>query len=133
MESMPDSSNQTESRLRTWIRFSNAQMPARLANLLIERLGSPEAILNAPARELAGAPGLSSKQAARLADPSYIPTERQIRFMMDARVEVIARTEPAYPRKLLEIPDPPPALFVRGRLDEKDRFAVAIVGSRSAS
>src|SRR5205085_10559024 len=46
---------------------------------------------------------------------------------------VIARTEPAYPRKLLEIPDPPPALFVRGRLDEKDRFAVAIVGSRSAS
>jgi len=44
---------------------------------------------------------------------------------------VIAMRDPSFPSLLRTIPDPPPALFVRGRLDEAP--AVAIVGSRRAT
>lgn len=44
---------------------------------------------------------------------------------------VLAYCDPAYPARLREIPDPPPALFVRGRLDNTP--AVAVVGSRRAT
>ena len=41
-------------------------------------------------------------------------------------------TEPGYPRLLREIPDPPPFLYVHGRL-EGDAAKLAVVGSRHAT
>lgn len=38
-----------------------------------------------------------------------------------------------YPAKLREIPDPPPAIFVRGRIEPADERSVAIIGSREAT
>lgn len=38
-----------------------------------------------------------------------------------------------YPQLLREIPDPPPALFARGRLELLQQEAIAIVGSRNAT
>ena len=38
-----------------------------------------------------------------------------------------------YPARLAEIPDPPPVLWVKGNLEEGDKFAVSLVGSREAS
>ncbi|MDW8064801.1 MAG: DNA-processing protein DprA [Anaerolineae bacterium] len=38
--------------------------------------------------------------------------------------------DPDYPPLLRRIPDPPPVLFVRGRLYEADRGALAVVGTR---
>lgn len=38
-----------------------------------------------------------------------------------------------YPLRLEEIPDPPPALWVRGQIEPGDQFAVGLVGSRAAS
>jgi DNA processing protein len=44
---------------------------------------------------------------------------------------VIAMTDPSYPVPLLAIPDPPPALFVRGEIGTA--ATVAVVGSRRAT
>jgi DNA processing protein len=41
--------------------------------------------------------------------------------------------DPGYPARLEEIPDPPPVLWVKGLLEERDKFAVGLVGSRQAS
>lgn len=38
-----------------------------------------------------------------------------------------------YPFRLTEVLDPPPVLWVKGRLEARDRFAVALVGSRRPS
>lgn len=47
---------------------------------------------------------------------------------------VVGRGDPAYPALLRSIPNAPPVLSVRGRLDpERDRFGVAIVGSRACT
>ncbi|MDR7523106.1 MAG: DNA-processing protein DprA [Armatimonadota bacterium] len=64
--------------------------------------------------------------AWRSADPGTVVGTARAKGMA-----VIAFADPAYPWRLRAIPDPPPALYVRGRLDEA--AAVAIVGSRRAT
>ncbi len=48
-------------------------------------------------------------------------------------VEEVRPEAPGYPPALRTIPDPPARLYVRGRLREEDRLAVAVVGARRAS
>ena len=48
-------------------------------------------------------------------------------------MRVITLADEAYPRLLLEIADPPPLLYARGRVELLQRPALAIVGSRNAT
>ncbi|MBQ4424413.1 MAG: DNA-processing protein DprA [Lachnospiraceae bacterium] len=41
--------------------------------------------------------------------------------------------DPAYPKRLRELPDAPPGLYYKGRLPPEDRPSVGIVGARSCS
>src|SRR5512142_573121 len=45
-------------------------------------------------------------------------------------VHVLTWRDEAYPRRLKEIDQPPPVLYVRGELVSEDDFSVAIVGTR---
>jgi DNA processing protein len=47
-------------------------------------------------------------------------------------VRIVTMTDPDYPALLLQIPDPPPFLYVRGTLESQCK-AVAVVGSRIAT
>jgi DNA processing protein len=47
-------------------------------------------------------------------------------------IGVVTRADPAYPARLEEIHDPPPAIWTRGALDSCT-YAVAVVGSRTAT
>jgi DNA processing protein len=119
--------------MESWLRFANLQLPARSANALLDRFGSPEAVFAARPADMDDIAGVTERVAVRLADESYIPTEAQLRFMRSAGVMVVPRDAEEYPKNLREIPDPPAVLFVRGRLDERDRFAVGLVGSRRST
>src|ERR1044071_155138 len=46
---------------------------------------------------------------------------------------LITLADATYPRLLLEIADPPPMLYARGRIELLQRPAVAVVGSRNAT
>jgi DNA processing protein len=46
---------------------------------------------------------------------------------------ILTLADAEYPQSLLEIPDPPTLIYVRGRLDLLNRPALAIVGSRNAT
>ena len=48
-------------------------------------------------------------------------------------IAAVAWSDPAYPAALTTIVDPPPVLWVRGRVESLSRPAVAIVGSRAGS
>jgi DNA processing protein len=50
--------------------------------------------------------------------------------MIDAGIVALAPSDDSYPRRLKEIPDPPPLLYVRGELRERDEWSMAIVGTR---
>jgi DNA processing protein len=49
------------------------------------------------------------------------------------QIDALTLLDDAYPTALRDIADPPPVLFVRGRLTEADRPAVALVGTRRAT
>lgn len=52
----------------------------------------------------------------------------------DLGISLVGRDEPDYPRYLRETFDPPPVLYVRGRLQaDEGSSSVAVVGSRAAS
>ena len=47
--------------------------------------------------------------------------------------QMVTLADADYPRALLEIPDPPPLLYCKGRLSLLNSISIAVVGSRNAS
>lgn len=112
-----------------------------LGPVLIQRLlthfGSASSICRASGAQLQSVHGLGQKlglafsaavaAAVRTADDEIALAER-------LGVTLVARTDPAYPPLLRLIPNPPPLLYVRGKLDpEHDKHALAVVGSRACT
>jgi DNA processing protein len=101
--------------------------------VLVRKFGSPEAVLTAPYRRLVETPGIDRKTARSILDPALRTSgfvEDQMKQMERYRVRLLTFLEPSYPVNLDHIPDPPAYLFVRGDLVDRDRYAVAIVGTR---
>lgn len=99
------------------------------------QLGGPQAVLEASADQLAAIPGIGPRRAQRirraiddLADGAALAAEREAVERCGAAV--IAIDDPGYPKLLRHIDDPPPLLYVRGRLAPEDAIALAVVGAR---
>ncbi|MFM0069610.1 DNA-processing protein DprA [Paraburkholderia sediminicola] len=126
----------TDIELSAWLRLSLAPglKPAAL-RLLLGAFGLPEAIFNQSPEALAE---IAGEAAARAVLAPFSPD-------FDARLDavmawrelpgnhVVTLDDPAYPPALLTMPDPPPLLYIKGRLDLLHTRAVALVGSRSAT
>jgi DNA processing protein len=54
-------------------------------------------------------------------------------WLEDSNNHIVTLADSDYPQTLLNIPDPPLLLYVKGRLDLLNRPALAVVGSRSAT
>ncbi|MEM8557845.1 MAG: DNA-processing protein DprA [Bacteroidota bacterium] len=107
--------------------------PARVRALLA-RLGDAASVLNAHPRTLAQVEGIGMKTArAIVAFDGAEAIEAQLRQAEQVGARLLTLTDPAFPRALLELYDPPPYLWVRGALRPEDARAVAIVGTRKAS
>jgi DNA processing protein len=119
--------------------------PLTLARL-VGRLGTPSGVLALAASPSAAAQlieasrsdagawhAMPSNVASALVDaagdaPSILAEVRRM------GVRVVTPTDPDYPRRLLAIELPPPALFVRGSLDSlANQHVVAVVGTRRPS
>jgi DNA processing protein len=72
---------------------------------------------------------MNEATAARILNaPDLIPEQWQ--RWQKANARLLTWRDENYPAPLREIEDFPPLLFVRGSLQERDRFAIAIVGTR---
>lgn len=100
---------------------------------LIEAFGSPENIFDAGCARLEKVEGIGAVSAAALAgfDPRRVA--RELKCAAERGVRIVTFEDAYYPALLKTIYDPPPVLYVRGALDERDAKAIAVVGSRSAS
>jgi DNA processing protein len=97
---------------------------------LLTAFGSPENIFSVPRTDLLG---VISERAASLilsTDNSAL-VEKACRWSESPDQHIITLADLDYPRALLEIPDPPSVLYVRGRLDLLNHKSLAIVGSRN--
>ena len=111
-------------------------LQARTGTSFVSRLG------DFPVAEI---PDMSAAELGRLVRM----TERAVRAFEELRrgfdpetmldglqrlgISVVTPPDPEYPQRLKQVPDPPPALFVNGKLPAPETPSVALVGSRKAS
>ena len=100
---------------------------------LVAHFGSPERVLQASAEELSSVRGGSRAAVASILTHDYRPfAEAECARLAAFGASIVDILSERYPRLLMEIPDPPPYLYLLGELHGSEP-AVAIVGSRRAS
>jgi DNA processing protein len=101
---------------------------------LLDRFGDPEAVLRAPPSELQLVSGVGPKLCRAICDAkNKVDAEAEIENCQRDNVDILIETDNEYPRSLLDLPDPPGVLFIRGGLQPSDALAIAVVGSRHAT
>lgn len=120
--------------LEAWLRLSLLPGLSQQAfRKLLIALGSPANILAANVRETGAIVPEKIAIAIRDGGADAAALARVEAWLLDPVNHVVTFADADYPRALLEIPDPPPLLYVKGRLDLLNQSAFAIVGSRNAT
>lgn len=61
---------------------------------------------------------------------NQVDLDLYISKILEKHIQIITWQDENYPRRLMEIEQPPPVIYVRGSLKPEDDWAVAIVGTR---
>ena len=104
--------------------------PVRVRQLL-DVLPDAGAILGARKDQLLRARGIGEETADSIVSwESTVDLPAELQRIKDYGCEVLIQADDLYPPLLREIYDPPLVLYVKGKLSDKDKNAVALVGSR---
>lgn len=104
----------------------------RTTQQLLDAFGSPRGILDASVKQWQAVEGIGPKIATNLAaSASGNAAETELKRCRDHNITILLLGFDGYPQQLAETPDPPPLLYCRGELQERDTLAIGIVGSRS--
>ena len=106
----------------------------RTLTALLERFETSLGVLAATGGELATVHGVGPKLIHAIRTASHhVDVDSILRWCREHDAEVLCRGRSGYPRRLEDLPDAPPVLFVRGAVTSDDELAVAIVGTRHAT
>lgn len=107
--------------------------PVRVRRLL-ERFDSAEKILSADAQSLTSVDGIGRETAEIIRDwENRIDLSLELDEIKRRGLTVVTHEDPDYPENLRQSYDPPLALYIWGELSPRDRYALAVVGSRKTS
>ena len=120
----------SRAELEAWLRLIDLEFSPGKMRALLRRFGTAEGILSAKPSEWREVPGIREVDVLALERAAQEPAELPAP-LMDGRVQLLLESDPRYPAPLRELPDMPIALFVWGELQERDRFAISLVGTRS--
>jgi DNA processing protein len=100
---------------------------------LIDRFNSPELVFEATRENLVEVKGITPRLADAIKQRKIGDSvKKDLDLVMQKRYKIVTMTDIEYPPLLLQIPDPPPFLYVLGRLNGSIRN-IAVVGSRNAT
>ena len=118
---------------RAWLALSLIHgLGGEGARCLLKEFGSPEAIFAAPVGLLKSI--IKADVVAEIGKGINADAlASTLNWLQDDNNHVVTLADSAYPQALLNIPDPPLLLYVKGRLDLLNRSALAVVGSRNAT
>ena len=102
---------------------------------LLREFHDPASVLSASPRELVRVPGINRGLASAIAHHSVGASfaDGQLRAAARAGVRIVSLWDEEYPDLLQRIYDPPPVIYVLGRIEPADGRAVALVGTRTPS
>ena len=107
--------------------------PVRVRQLL-DAFGDAPSILKASRHQLAQIDGIGAETAEAIASwEKTIDLAAELKHIEDFGCHILIQEDPEYPESLRQIYDPPVVLYVKGRLDVRDKHSVAIVGSRQST
>lgn len=134
---VPEPPSSDDESLAAWLRLVHTPgIGAVTGQLLLRRLGPPEAILQASYATVRALVRSDETARALLADDPVREQDIQAALAWlhagDDR-HILALDDPRYPAALLDLPDAPLLVYARGSLAALQPAAVAIVGSRRAS
>ena len=117
-----------------WVGFSLIPGIGRMRLALLNAyFGDLAVAWQAPVAELRSA-GLDARSAQTIAGlRDGISLDDEVKKLERFGVNVVTGNDPEYPRRLKEIYDYPPLLYVRGELVPGDEWAIAVVGTRRIS
>ena len=117
--------------LSSWLRLTLIPgIGGETQRKLLSAFGLPAAIFSAGYSAWRGVIGGKAASLLLAADNQAL-VEQACAWSEGEHQHIVTLADPDYPRALLEIPDPPTLLYVRGRLDLLNRPSLAIVGSRN--
>ncbi|MCD6025861.1 MAG: dprA [Solimicrobium sp.] len=124
------------SEINSWIRLTSTDgIGCEAARKLLTTFGLPENIFSASYQALRQI--VSERQANALIAPPSKETlaiiERTNYWCTEKNNFFVTLADQNYPAQLLEIPDPPAVLYVKGNIDLLKSTSIAVVGSRNAT
>ncbi len=121
-----------EESLKAWLALSQAGVDSDSARRLLREFGMPEAVFAASINSLRSvvSPEVAGEISKGIDDEIIAPV---LAWLEDRNNHIVTLADSYYPQALLNIPDPPLLLYVKGRLDLLNRSALAIVGTRNAT
>jgi DNA processing protein len=125
--------------IKSFIKLSTVSgVGSKRLRLLLQHFTDPAEVFRSSLHELAAVPLIDPGTAERIlaaGSDASLDSSIDTRFDIIHRLggEIITLLDDDYPAALRNIYDPPAYLYVLGRLAERDRDAVAIVGTRSPS
>lgn len=121
-----------QDELKYWLAllFAKDIGPAT-AKRLLAAFGSPEAVFRASHRDITSVDGIGESRARQITGfRSWERIDRELAAIQTLRADIILYSDADYPESLRPYDDAPLVLYKKGTLEESDRYAVAIVGSR---
>ncbi len=122
--------------LRAWLQLAHAPgLSPAVLQVLLAAFGSPAALLRASDQTIAAVTSPAAAQAVRASERDDLETRTDaVLAWLDAPGNMLVTlSDPAYPPRLRDLHDPPPLLYVKGRLDLLHARGLAVVGSRHAT
>ncbi|MGZ3157554.1 MAG: DNA-processing protein DprA [Burkholderiaceae bacterium] len=119
-----------------WIRLEQVSgVGPETARKLLNAFGLPENVFSASFSSL------NKVVSERIAHALLAPVPELTRALIEKTLEwadqpdnyIVTLGDPDYPEALLEIPDPPLMLYIKGRIDLLTQPSIAVVGSRNAT
>ncbi|WP_181156110.1 DNA-processing protein DprA [Burkholderia multivorans] len=126
----------TRAGLRAWLQLAHApSLPPAVLRALLDAFGSADALLRAPDDAIAAASSPTAVRAVRASERADLDarTDAALAWLDVRGNAIVTLDDPAYPPRLRDLHDPPPLLYVKGRLDLLHARGIAVVGSRHAT
>jgi len=100
---------------------------------LIDRFNSPENVFEASGKDLLKVEGITPRLVAAIQHHKICDSvKKDIDLVVKKGYKIVTLSDTDYPPLLLQIPDPPPFLYVFGHLNGSFKN-IAVVGSRNAT
>ena len=120
---------------RYWIWFSLcAELKMRSREVLLENFGGAEEIYLATEESLEQISELTKNDLAALSDHDLTAAAKIYDQCVRKGIQICVFTDPMYPARLKNIPDPPMVLYYKGRLPDWEAGpTIGVVGTRKAT